>query len=748
MKIAWIVFLGLLFTTKVLAKNIYVKDVAALNAANATAAPGDVVILKNGVWASIDIKLTCTGTAEKPIIFKAEKAGAVSITGKSSLRIGGEYIVVEGLYFKNGYASNGSVWEFRQGKTVATNCRISNCFIESFNSPVRLNENYWIAFYGKNNRLDHCSFINKTNLGVLLAVILEDDRSQLNSHSIDNNYFGKRQPLGSNGGEIIRVGVSQQCTFYSNSIIHDNLFEECDGEAEVISIKSCGNVVRNNVFKECQGSVVLRHGNNNTVEGNMFLGNGKKGTGGVRIINEGNWVVNNFFYGCRGEDFRAPLVLMNGVFNSPPNRYLPVRDAVVANNSFVNCAPISLGEGADKERTVAPANVYIINNIFYNKKDTALLRIYSSTDSIYFKNNIIGPGLAAGAIAGLNKKDITLQSFDAGGFPVASARAVTDFLPAFIKEQEPARLTAGFGKNIGATDINFYKKLLAQSGKKGISWNSHKTGIDEKKPVTVLCADAGSLYKNIAAAKGNIKIVLTGKSYSFNKPVVINTDVEIEGGGKNILFKSSGKLPAFFIISGAVSLGLKNINANLQDADCTHFITSDSNSNSIHFALSISQCSFSNLMAATFFNAQKNTYADEINITGSKFLFCRSNIFTLKDELDNKGYYNVEKMTVNNCVFKNVDGGVLALYRGGNDESTMGPKLIFTKNKIENSNNPEPLMVLTGVQVSFIAENNFEGSNAQKVLLKYTDVVKADHTQLNNKFENSGTITENKFVHH
>ena len=94
-----------------------------------------------------------------------------------------------------------------------------------------------------------------------MAVMLDDERSRQNNHSIDSNYFGIRKPLGCNGGEMIRVGVSQHCTFYSNTVIKNNFFEHCDGETEIISIKSCGNVVRNNVFKECQGAVVLRHRN-------------------------------------------------------------------------------------------------------------------------------------------------------------------------------------------------------------------------------------------------------------------------------------------------------------------------------------------------------------------------------------------------------------------------------------------------------------------------------------------------------
>ena len=128
-------------------------------------------------------------------------------------------------------------------------------------------------------------------MGVLLAVILDDERSRENFHSIDHNYFGRRSPLASNGGEIIRVGLSQHCQFNSNTGINNNFFENCDGEAEIISIKSCANVVEENIFKECQGSVVLRHGDNNIVADNYFLGNDKPGTGGVRVINKGQVVI-------------------------------------------------------------------------------------------------------------------------------------------------------------------------------------------------------------------------------------------------------------------------------------------------------------------------------------------------------------------------------------------------------------------------------------------------------------------------
>ena len=55
------------------ATTIVVKNIEELNKANKKAKPGDIIILKNGEWKNVTIKLDCNGTKEKPITFKAQK---------------------------------------------------------------------------------------------------------------------------------------------------------------------------------------------------------------------------------------------------------------------------------------------------------------------------------------------------------------------------------------------------------------------------------------------------------------------------------------------------------------------------------------------------------------------------------------------------------------------------------------------------------------------------------------------------
>ncbi|MFX7506708.1 chondroitinase-B domain-containing protein, partial [Acinetobacter baumannii] len=91
----------------------------------------------------------------------------------------------------------------------------------------------------------------------------------------------------------------------------------------------------------------LRHGNHNTVEGNLFIGNNKIYTGGVRVINPNQTVTNNLLLNCVGVRFRSALGVLNGVPNSQLNRYFQVTDSKITNNSFINCSNITFGAGKD-----------------------------------------------------------------------------------------------------------------------------------------------------------------------------------------------------------------------------------------------------------------------------------------------------------------------------------------------------------------------------------------------------------------
>ena len=498
----------ILLSVEAYSRTIVVKNLQELNAASKAAVAGDIILLKNGEWKDVELKLDCNGTAQKPIIFKAETAGKVLITGHSSLKLGGNHLIIEGLYFTKGFSGNDPVISFRSGKDrLANNTRVTNCVINDFNNAKRMDENYWVAFYGKNNRLDHCSFKDKKNMGVLLAVILDDEKSRENNHSIDHNYFGRRIPLASNGGEIIRVGVSQHCQFNSFTKITANHFEDCDGEAEVISIKSGSNIVKENIFTRCQGSVVLRHGDNNTVENNIFLGNGKEGTGGVRVINKGQWVVNNFFYGCTGTAFRAPLAVMNGIPNSPAHRYVQVTESVIANNTFYACAPLGFGEGGDAERTLPPSGVYFINNLFYAPADSLLYHAFDKINGFHFAGNLYNGYSRQAPTDGFVNAAIQIQKNDNKPFPVSQ---VNGMVPDSLQSESKERLGHPLMPKAGFTDLNLIRKIQSNAWLgTGAKWFP-RSDRPSTKPNIVNCQTSDDVYRQIGLGKPSI-IQLTGE---------------------------------------------------------------------------------------------------------------------------------------------------------------------------------------------------------------------------------------------
>ena len=127
----------------------------------------------------------------------------------------------------------------------------------------------------------------------------------------------QRAVLGIGLGLGVRAGIgtSHYSREYSNTIVRNNYFDRTSGELEIISSKSCGNVVTGNVFFESQGTLTMRHGHYTTVENNYFLGNRIPNTGGIRIINENQTVRNNYLYGLTGQRFNGAMVIMNGVPN-------------------------------------------------------------------------------------------------------------------------------------------------------------------------------------------------------------------------------------------------------------------------------------------------------------------------------------------------------------------------------------------------------------------------------------------------
>lgn len=163
------------------------------------------------------------------------------------------------------------------------------------------------------------------------------------------------------------MGNSWSSQLPSYSIIEENIFYHCDGENEIISVKSGFNTVRRNLFYESRGGLVCRHGHNNIIDSNVIIGNQLPGTSGIRIINQGHTVCNNYVEGVTGKGSSAAFILRMGVYERPSapedyedeklKSYHRAANIDIAFNTFVDCAELNFGDGqGDKE----PGKTYVL----------------------------------------------------------------------------------------------------------------------------------------------------------------------------------------------------------------------------------------------------------------------------------------------------------------------------------------------------------------------------------------------------
>ncbi len=354
-------------------KSHYVTTYKEFDEAAKHALPGEEIVLANGNWTDLTLKVKSSGTADNMIYIRGEEPDKVFIDGATQIRLGGDYIYLYNLTFSGCVATSpkhkGAIVLFRtDSDNEANHCVISDCYFDSCVPDDKSFDDVWINLYGQYNTVQRCYMGGKDNKGLYIVVWHKNDKADF--HTIRQNYFyrPKSHNHNENGQEIIRIGDSNNSLTESSCTIEGNFFYQCNGEIEILSIKSGDNTICGNTFAECQGAVTLRHGNYNTVCDNYFIANGVDEVGGVRVINRGHKVFNNYFYGHKSGGTRAPISLMQGVLNGALNTYNQVEDAQIYNNTLVDCASNFSFAVVGKNTSLDPVNVSVRDNIIVTNK--------------------------------------------------------------------------------------------------------------------------------------------------------------------------------------------------------------------------------------------------------------------------------------------------------------------------------------------------------------------------------------------
>ena len=694
------------------AKQYTVSSPDEYNAIASSLKAGDDVILQNGVYRDFEILLVGQGSAEKPITLTAQTKGKVILSGRSNLKLAGQYLEVSGLVFKDGYTPSSAVIAFRKdAQTPANYSRVSEVVIDEYSNPDRQESDYWVALYGKHNRFDHNHLTGKRNKGVTVAVRLNGEAHQENHHSIDHNYFGYRPVFGSNGGETLRIGTSHYSLSNSNTQVINNIFEQTNGEVEIISVKSGENLLKGNVFLSAKGTLTLRHGNNNRVEDNVFLGNGVDHTGGIRVINEGQVITNNYLEGLTGYRFGSGFTVMNGVPDSPINRYHQVNNAQITNNSFINVSHIQLGAGSDEERSAAPINSLFANNLIYNASLNQPFTLFDDVSGITFANNVA------------NTKMIKELS---EGFTTASLPLVKGENGLNVAKLNEPEVKGAETKDVGvASNMNVVSKSDV-----GVSWYPKivpEVNFAAGKTISV-SADAAELMTALENASDGDVITIAPGTIVVPSVLIIDKTVTVTAQtpkATTLSFERS----ALFEIHDNGNLKLEGLVLSGKDSP-------DAFGNSVvrtkkwgmlhNYVLNVENCDIERLdinHSFNFFTSGKGAFADDISLSKNSFNGITGHVLSLDKEIEDYGIYNAEYVSITNNTFSNISGSVVNLYRGGTDESTFGPHLDMQGNVLTNvgsgkRNKQSASVYLHGVQVSTLKNNNFNES--EPVVVNHT----------------------------
>ena len=336
---------------------IIVSSIAELQSAISNAKPGDQIVVKDGVYTTTsDVIIKCTGTKDQPITITAQNFGKAEITGNGGFNLvsPATYVIIRDFRFTHAASK-------AKSSAGSSFCRWTNNVFETPGDG----ENLTIA--GNNNEVDHNTFQNKNAMGRFLAI--RGTGSQIAERLwIHHNYFkSQKDQGGKNGAETLQFGLSGFSLSSSNSIVEYNLFEDCAGENEMISIKASAVILRYNTIRNCPAQFTLRHGNKCQVYGNYFFN-----TPGIRFFGDDHVIYSNYFENCN-----PAIQIGNG-------------GAEVADG-----APLTSHDRPDR--------IWIALNILVNNKANFLMSARDSglgATKVTITNNIIQGGNSAAAING------------------------------------------------------------------------------------------------------------------------------------------------------------------------------------------------------------------------------------------------------------------------------------------------------------------------------------------------------------
>jgi poly(beta-D-mannuronate) lyase len=382
-------------TLAAVATTFNVSNNSQLNTAMSSAVSGDKIILANGSYTGFTV------TKSGITIQAANKGSAIVSSGiirlskVSSVTVQGLKITTSGsTQTVDGESFPVAVWF-----EASNNCRLAGSTLKL---SGQASGTQWVMLSGNsnNNRVNHNEFGSNSVKGHYIfvrgnrtGITVPSDRTNwangngpnnpnmARNTRIDHNYF---HDMAASTGEIMVLGGIGVAGDYqnTNTVVESNLFVNCDGDAEIISIKSSSNTVRTNTFRTSVGTISSRAGNSNTISGNLMLQAGKTGTGGIKIYEKNHVVTGNYVDNPQDYGF---VLGAGDSYTSSNFSHAQVFNASVTSNIWINMNTrgVIIGHGSNDK--LPPTGCTFSNNALRGSASTLLdLRLPGNT---VFSNN-------------------------------------------------------------------------------------------------------------------------------------------------------------------------------------------------------------------------------------------------------------------------------------------------------------------------------------------------------------------------
>ena len=555
------IFLALSARAQTYLRTNSVSNSSQLSTALSGALPGDLILLANGNYSGFTA--TKNGTAANPIAIQAahlllatNNSGIIKFAGVS-------YVILSGLTITT---SGGSLTVDGTSRNVGVvltnclNCRVTHC---SFKITGAASGTAWVMIGGPSysNRVDHCDFgpnsvgggthfIWPVGNATIAGVTAPSDRTAwalgygpFNPNiarytHIDHNHLHDE---GSGDGEIMVLGAIGDTGDYQSTftLVEYNYFEACDGDPEIISVKSSSNTLRYNTVTNSAGVFSLRAGNDDSVYGNFFLCGGTGG--GIKISERDHKVFNNYMENSDNSNY--PLMLEGGdLYNSGFSHAQVVR-AQIVHNTFVN--------GGRQVLFAHNSGLPVTDTIFANNIITAPSTIYSESVASLnptFSQNIVYVGTNPNKTGFIYENPLLTDSSPqrlSSGSPAINA-ANTNFYPYVTDDMDGQ--TRNLPRDIGTDEYFSSASFIARPPLTPDEVGPNSTDIE-------LSASPASQIVNLGATNVSYTINVTSDT-GFTNPVTLTVNGLLPGIG-------GGFNPSTVSGSGMTILNVTNTSAVL-----------------------------------------------------------------------------------------------------------------------------------------------------------------------------------------